>query len=91
MAYAFLSRVMRQPNVEYAIVPEDMIDAAIDILNEHYEAAFGPTAGSYNAHIVSSHLKQMRESGPFTSNNAYPFEGMYSEMRRSFAPGTRTY
>ena len=89
MSYSFLSRAMRMPDNEYMEIPEEMIDAATDILNRHYEAAFGPTAGTYNAHIVSSHLKQIREAGPFTNHNAYPFEGMYSDMRRSFVPGTR--
>ena len=77
------------PEDEYECVPEAMVDDAVDLLNEHYEEAYGQTAGTYNCHIVCSHLKELREAGPLTSYNAYPFEGMYAEMRRAFRPGTR--
>ena len=89
LSYCFLSRAMRLPDNEFRFIEEDMIDSVLDILNQHYEAAYGVTAGTYNAHIVSSHLKELRQFGSFTENNAYPFEGLYADMRRSFSPGTR--
>lgn len=89
LSFSFLSRSMRLPEEEYECVPEAMVDRAVLILNNHYEAAYGITAGTYNYHIVASHLKEIREAGPLTCNNAYPFESTYSEVRRCFQPGTR--
>ena len=80
---------MRLPEEEYAFVREDMIDEALNILNEHYEKAYGVTANTYNFHIISAHMKHLRENGPLTTYTAYPFESSYSELRRSFVPGTR--
>ena len=91
LSFAFLSRAMRLPDAEYQYIPESMIDRASQILSEHHELAFGPTAGSYNYHIVGSHLKFIRDQiGSFTEHNAYVFESSYGDIRRSFIPGTRT-
>ena len=89
LAFSFLSRCMRMPDEEYDLIPIAMIEKASDILNYHYIQAFGDTAASYNFHIVGSHLREIRRYGPLTSLNAYPFEGTYSELRRSFMSGTR--
>ena len=70
LAYAFLSRAMRLPDVEYQAIPEEMIQEGESILNEHYPRAYGDTAGSYNFHIVSSHLQEIRRQGPMTDYNA---------------------
>ena len=88
LSYSFLSRAMRLPDEEYGAIPEEMIVEAESILNEHYTAAYGETAGSYNFHIVGSHLREIRRQGPMTQYTAYPFEGLYAELRRSFVPGT---
>ena len=88
LSYAFLSRCMRMPDDEFEVIPDAMITKATDILNHHYIAAYGETAATYNFHIVGSHLQEIRQHGPFTRYNAYPFEGLYAELRRSFVPGT---
>ena len=88
LAFSFLSRCMRMPDSEYDLIPDDMITKATDMLNHHYPLAFGATAGSYNYHIVGSHLQEIRQHGPLTEFNAYPFEGTYAELRRSFMSGT---
>ena len=88
LSYAFLSRAMRMPDEEYGGIPEGMVEEAESILNYHYPKAYGETAGSYNFHIVGSHLQEIRKQGPLTDYNAYPFEGLYAELRRSFVPGT---
>ena len=80
---------MRLPEAEYQAIPTEMIEEAESILNDHYPKAYGDTAGSYNFHIVGSHLREIRQQGPMTEYTAYPFEGLYSELRRSFVPGTR--
>lgn len=91
LSFAFLNRAVRLPDDEYALIPAEMFDEAVNILNEHYEEAFGSTAGSYNYHIVTSHLRELREfaEGPLTNYSAYPFEGMYADMRNTFIEGTR--
>ena len=89
LAFSFLSRAMRLPDKEYTRIPLEMLEEAESILNNHYPKAYGDTAGSYNFHIVGSHLREIRKQGPLTEYNAYPFEGVYSELRRSFVPGTR--
>ena len=81
---------MRLPDLEHQTVPDEMIERAITLLNEHHEAAFGVTAGTYNFHIVASHIREIRAHGPLTDNTAYPFEGLYADLRRSFVPGTRS-
>ena len=92
LSFAFVSRAMRLPEAEYRVIPEEMINRASEILREAHEQAFGPTAGSYNYHIVSSHLQFIRQQiGPFTEHNAYVFESSYGDIRRSFMPGTRKF
>ena len=88
LAFSFLSRAVRLPDVKYRRIPEAMLEKAESILNNHYPKAYGDTAGSYNFHIVASHLREIRKQGPMTEFNAYPVEGLYSELRRSFVPGT---
>lgn len=89
LSFGFLNRAVRMPDEEYNNIPEDMFLDAVNILNEHYEEAYGPTAGSYTFHIVGSHLREIREHGPMTKYSAYPFESMYGDMRRCFVEGTR--
>ena len=91
-AFGFLSRAYRLPEDEYEYVPREMLNIATNYINDNYTQAFGETAGSYNYHMVSAHLPEIRErQGPFTMHNAYPFEGSYAEMRKSFIPGTRKF
>ena len=53
-----------------------------------YETLFGSINCTYNTHVMSSHLIEMRHSGPLTSTSAFPFESFYGEVRNSFVPGT---
>lgn len=89
LSFGFLNRAVRMPDNEYENLDPEMFDDAENILNEHYEKAYGTTAGSYNYHIVGSHLKELRFHGPLTNYTAYPFEGMYAELRKCYIPGTR--
>ena len=82
---------MRLPDEEYAEIPVSMIEKAEQLLSSQYELAFGPTANSYNYHIVSSHLREIRREGLFTDYSAYAFEGCYGDLRRSYIAGTRTF
>lgn len=55
-----------------------------------YEQLFGMTNCTYNTHIVSCHLIDMRVHGPLTFTSAFGFEAFYGEMRNSFTPGTQS-
>ena len=77
-AFGYLNRAMRLPEDEFLNIPEDHIDDALNILNEHYEQAYGRTANTYNYHIISAHLKEIRGQGPLTKFTAYPFESSLS-------------
>lgn len=89
LSFGFLNRAVRMPDEEYENIPLDMFNDAVNILNDNYENAYGATAGSYNYHIVASHLRELREHGPLTRYSAYPFEGMYAQMRKCYVEGTR--
>ena len=91
LSYCFLSRAMRLSQDEYDAIPPAVIRDASFILKESYYNSFGETGGTYNAHIVCSHLPTIREQGPFTKYNAYQFESSYGQMRQCFAPGTRKF
>lgn len=53
----------------------------------HYRL-FGMENCPYNVHVFT-HLKYVREKGdPLTETSAYPFEGFFATMRRSFTPGS---
>ena len=84
-----MNRVVRLPENEYQHIGRELFKDAENILNHNYEKVYGPTAGTYNFHIVGSHLDEIREHGTLTTYSAYPFEGMYAEMRQCFTPGTR--
>ena len=89
ISFGFLNRAVRLPDDEYQNINEDLIDCALNILEEHYEKAYGVTANTYNFHVISAHLKELRAPYPLTQHTAYVFEGSYAELRRSFVPGTR--
>lgn len=46
-----------------------------------------PNYCTYNTHQVL-HLLTLRETGPLPENSAFPFEGSYNRLRRSFVAGT---
>ena len=92
LAFSYMNRAVRMPQEEYSEIPEDSFNDALNILNENYDQAYGETANSYNFHIVSAHLKEIREQqGPLTNFTAYPFESSYAELRRSFQVATRKF
>ena len=57
IAFGFLNRAVRLPDDEYQNINEDYIDSALNILEEHYEKAYGVTANTYNFHVISAHLR----------------------------------
>ena len=92
MAFTFLNRAVRLPDQEYVMIDQDMLTMAEEIIDDLYKICFGDTACTYNFHHTVTHLRHIRDKlgGPLTKLSAYPFEGSYSDMRRSFIPGTRT-
>lgn len=57
---------------------------------ELYERLFTQLNCTYNTHIISSHLIELRYHGPLTFTSAFRFESFYGEIRNSFTPGTKS-
>lgn len=76
------------PSEEIQPVPLNVIAECAQKFYETYESLFGPKNCTYNTHVLSSHLLEMRHHGPLTLTSAYPFESFYGEMRQCFVPGT---
>jgi hypothetical protein len=55
-----------------------------------YEKLFGKDDCSYNVHVFSSHITQIRCAAKLTKVSAAPFEASYAPVRNSCAPGTQS-
>ena len=68
LAFAFMSRACRLPDSEYQCIPKDVLDDCSTIMSDSFDVAFGVESGTYNSHIVFSHLRHIREiqNQPFT-------------------------
>ena len=75
---------------EFRPFPLPLLDRCTKAFYGLYEQLFGPKNCTYNTHVFSSHLIEMRYHGPLTSTSAFPFESFYGEMRNSFVPGTQS-
>ena len=85
---AYKLRACVVPDEEFDIVDKSDILYCCAEFYKLYEALFGPRNCTYNTHVVSSHLLEMRVHGPLTLTSAFIFENFYGEIRRSFSPGT---
>lgn len=88
LLYAFVIRACILPSKEFQQINLGDINMYCRQLYKLYEAPYGPHNGTYNTHVVFSHLLDMREQGPLTQTSAYSFENFYGEIRNSFVPGT---
>lgn len=88
---AFLIRACVLPTEEFqSISLTDEIDYYCEKFYVLYEKLFGEINCTYNTHVVSAHLREMRYHGPLTFTSAFPFENFYGELRNSFTPGTQS-
>ena len=85
---AFMIRSCVLPDSEYFNVDVNQIVLSCEKFYKLYEKLFGPNNCTYNTHVLSSHLPQLRELGPLTKTSAFKFESFYGEIRNSFTPGT---
>ena len=85
---AYMIRSCIIPTKEFQATDLNKIRESCQKFYSLYEKTFGSYNCSYNTHIVSSHLSEMRAHGPLTLTSAFGFENFYGEMRKSFVPGT---
>ena len=78
------------PEEEFTPVNKDDIETCCTEFYTLFEKLFGSRNCSYNVHIISAHLLQMREKGPLPQTSAFCFENFYGEVRNSFVPGTQS-
>ena len=90
LLFTFMIRSCILPSNEFQIVDLSKIEEACEAFYILYEQLFGAYNCSYNTHVVSSHLIEMRAHGPLTFTSAFGFEAFYGEMRHSFTPGTQS-
>lgn len=76
------------PPKEFRNVSLEDLESACAQFYILYEQLFGEVNCSYNTHVVSCHLVEMRYHGPLTFTSAFAFESFYGEIRNSFVPGT---
>ena len=85
---AFMVRACILPQEEYENVNENEIKYCQKHFYQLYEQLYGIKNCTYSVHVSSSHILQMRSSGPLTETSAFCFESFYAELRRAFVPGT---
>ena len=85
---SFMTRSCCIPDEEFYNVNEQDIVQCSQQFYALYEKLFTVKNCTYNTHVFSSHLLQMRSRGPLTETSAFSFEAFYAELRRSFTPGT---
>ena len=88
LCLAFMIRVCTIPKEEFRIVSLALIERVTKQFYSLYQELFGMKNCTYNTHVLTSHLIEIRFHGPFTATSAFPFESFYSELRNSFVPGT---
>ena len=86
LSYMIKSCVL--PSNEYSQIPPNVIKYCMESFYSLYQALFGVRNCTYNTHVMSCHLLEMRCNGPLTLTSAFPFESFYGELRQSFVPGT---
>ena len=86
LAYMMRSAVI--PSNEYWNISENVVRQCCLTFYELFEKLMGPHNCTYNLHVLCCHLLEIRTHGPLTETSAFKFESFYSELRRSFVPGT---
>ena len=74
------------PKEEFRPIPLQKIEHCMKSFYSLYETLFGVRNCSYNTHVTSGHLLEMRYSDPLTCTSAFPFESFYGELRNLFCP-----
>ena len=87
---AYMIRMCILPNNEYQNLDPEVVKYCGSHFYKLYEHLFHARNCTYNTHVVSSHMPEMRVHGPLTLTSAFGFESFYGELRHSFTPGTRS-
>ena len=86
----FMVRACIVPQEEFHAISLSDIDFSSENFYLLYEKLFGAQNCTYNTHVVSAHIVNMRYHGPLTLTLAFQFENFYGEMRNAFVPGTQS-
>ena len=85
---SYLIKACVIPTEQFRNISLNVLDDSCTKFYSLYEQLFGVINCTYNTHVFSCHLREMRYHGPLTLTSAFPFESFYGEMRRAFVPGT---
>lgn len=88
LLYAYMMRSCTVQEKEFQNIPLDDITFCCHAFYDLYEKLFSVKNCTYNVHVVSSHLLDIRDQGPLTATLAFGFENFYGELRHAFVPGT---
>ena len=88
LLFSYMIRACVIPTKEFQNLNESQIEECGKQFYKLYEQVYGERNCTYNTHIVSSHIMQIRVHGPLTFASAFAFENFYGEMRKAFVPGT---
>ena len=87
---AYMIRACVLPNVEFANVCRNMLKEVCEKFYALYEQLFGVKNCTYSVHVIGSHLQKIRGDDSLTESSAFKYENFYSEIRNSFAAGTKS-
>lgn len=85
---SFVTRACCLPENEFFVIPNQYLVKVVRRFYGQFEKCFGIVNCTYNVHLFSHALHTRASSGPFPLVSAFPFEGMFSQMRNCFVPGT---
>ena len=84
----FLIRALTLPDKYYSIIiTKYNVEEMAMMFCRQYEVMFSEGSMSYNMHAIQ-HLPLVRNLGPLTDTSTFCFEDYFSELKRSFSPGT---
>lgn len=90
LCLSYMIKVCTIPKEEFKSASLDLIEKSCKQFYSLYQQLFGVKNCTYNTHVLSSHLVEVRFHGPLTYTSAFPFESFYSELRNSFVPETQS-
>lgn len=85
--FAYLMRAYTLPEDEFHGISKKHLKEVARLCYKMWHSLYGSYNCVYNVHMLA-HLELIRKAGPFCTASAFPFEGYFAQMTRSFAPGT---
>ncbi len=85
--YAFLVRAYLVDDEVYAKMDQDFLRRVHEDFYDTYSSVFGPEHCTFNVHNFY-HMDLNRTAGRQHTLSTEPFESMYGDVKKSYAPGT---